>query len=400
VKSNRDPVIISMARSPIGGFGGSLKSVRAYELAAQIMKATLERADIEPGDLEDIMLGDCIQAPDEANTARTAALKCGIPAQVPAVTVQSQCASGMQTLLFASTAIRAGNADMILAGGVESMSNAPYFSNDTRWGARLRHVVYRDAMWELLYSGSTLLDAPGYIMGETAENIARKFNITREAQDAVALRSNNNAEAAIKEGKFKDEIAPIEIPQRKRDPLVFDTDEHPKLGLTIDKLAKLEPVFDKNGSVTAGNSSGINDGAAICVIASREKADALGKKPLAKIVDYATAGCDPALMAMGPIYSTEKLFKKSGATLNDIELIELNEAFASQYIACEQEMDIDREITNVNGSGIGLGHPVGCTGARIVISLINEMKRRSNTLGLATLCVGGGQGISMLIENE
>lgn len=400
MKDKRDVVIISACRSAIGDFGGSLAKVRAHALAAQVMNAAIERAGIDPAELEDVILGDCCQAPDEANTARTAMLKAGIPDHVPAVTIQRQCSSAMQALHQASQAIRCGDAELMLAGGVESMSNAPYVLMSARWGARLRHGQMMDSMWEMLHSGSTILDPPGYIMGQTAENLARKYDISREEQDVIALRSHNNAEAAIKDGKFKDEIVPIEIPQRKGDPKIFTTDEHVRLGITMADLAKLRPVFAKDGSVTAGNSSGLNDGSAIAILASREKAEAIGAKPLAKIIGAAAAGCDPTLMGWGPVPATERLLKQTGVKLKDIELIELNEAFAAQYLACEKGLDLDRDITNVNGSGVGLGHPVGCTGTRIVVSLLGEMKRRGNTLGLATLCVGGGMGMSILIENE
>ncbi|MFZ5585119.1 MAG: thiolase family protein [Thermodesulfobacteriota bacterium] len=389
-----------MARSPIGDFGGAFLPLRAHQLAAQVMQAALNRAgNLDPAQLDDVILGDCIQCPDEANTARTAMLKAGIPVDVPAVTIQRQCSSAMQALGMAATYIKAGDYDLVMAGGVECMSHAPYVLPQARWGARLRHGQMMDSMWELLHSGSPLLDPPGYIMGQTAENLARKYGISRSEQDVIALRSHNNAEAAIKAGKFAQEIAPITVPGRKGDKIV-DTDEHVRMGLVMDDLAKLKPAFAKDGTVTAGNSSGLNDGAAICIVASRQKAAELGLEPIARIAGVAAAGCEPSLMGWGPVPATQKLMKKTGVSLKDIELIELNEAFAAQYLACEQGLNLNREITNVNGSGVGLGHPVGCTGARIVISLIGEMKRRGNSLGLATLCVGGGMGMSMLIENE
>jgi acetyl-CoA C-acetyltransferase len=301
---------------------------------------------------------------------------------------------------LASSMIRVGDADLILAGGVESMSNAFYCLPQARWGARLQHGQLMDTMWELLHSGSTLLDKPGYIMGQTAENLARKYDISRAAQDEIALRSHQNAAAAVKAGRFKDEIIPIEVPQRKKDPIIFDSDEHIRPSLKPEDLSRLRPVFAKDGTVTAGNASGLNDGAAVMLLAGRKKAEELGLPILGRIHSYAAAGCDPKIMGWGPVPSTEKLLKKTGVKLTDIELIELNEAFAAQYLACEQGLGLNRDITNVNGSGVGLGHPVGCTGARIVVSLLNEMKRRNLNLGLATLCVGGGMGMSMLIENE
>jgi acetyl-CoA C-acetyltransferase len=400
VKSQRDVMIIAAVRSPIGDFGGSLTSVRAHQLAAQVILEALKRTGVDPAEFDDVILGDCVQCPDEANTARTAALAAGIPDHVPAVTIQRQCSSAMQAMAFSAQAIKLGEADLILSGGVESMSNAPYVLPKARWGARLQHGMMMDAMWEMLHSGSNLLEKKGYIMGQTAENLAQKYKIPREEQDVIALRSHNNAEAAIKEGRFKEEIVPIKVPQRKGEPKIFDTDEHVRYGLTMDQLSRLKPVFDVKGSVTAGNSSGLNDGSAICILASREKAEALGIKPLARLHSYAVAGCDPKYMGWGPVPSTQKLLKNTGVALDDIQLIELNEAFAAQYLACEQGLGLNREITNVNGSGVGLGHPVGCTGARIITSLLYEMRRRGNTLGLATLCVGGGMGMSSLIEIE
>ena len=400
MKLKKDAVIVSMGRTAIGDFGGSLAKVRAHDLAAQVITSLLDTSGVDPALLDDVILGDCCQAPDEANTARTAMLKAGIPVDVPAVTIQRQCSSAMQAMGMAATYIKAGEYELALAGGVESMSNAPYVSYDTRWGARLAHKGLQDSLWEMLHSGSPILDPPGYIMGQTAENLARKYDISREDQDEVALRSHNNAEAAITGGKFAGEIVPIAVPQRKGDPKIFDTDEHVRMGLSMGDLTRLKPAFAKDGTVTAGNASGLNDGAAICLVASRAKAEELGLIPLAKIHSFAVAGCPPELMGWGPVPSTQKLLKKTGVSLKDIELIELNEAFAAQYLACERGLDINREITNVNGSGVGLGHPVGCTGARIVISLLGEMKRRGNSLGLATLCVGGGMGMSMLVENE
>jgi acetyl-CoA C-acetyltransferase len=397
VSNSRDAVIVAMGRSPIGDFGGSMKEVRAYQIAAQVISAVLDKSGIDPGILEDVILGDCAQAPDEANTARTAALAAGIPEHVPAVTIQRQCSSAMQAMAQATHAIWAGQADAILAGGVESMSNAPYVLMDARWGARLMHKQMTDGLWEMLHSGSNLLEKKGYIMGQTAENLARKYDISREAQDEVALRSHQNAEAAIKAGKFKDEIIPIKVKTRKGEKIV-DTDEHVREGLTMDALAKLRPVFAQDGTVTAGNASGLNDGAAITIIMSREKADELGLTPIATLKGFAAAGCDPKIMGWGPVPATEKLLAKTGVKLNDIDLIEVNEAFAAQYLAVEQGLGINREITNVNGSGVGLGHPTGATGCRITISLIQEMKRRNVSLGLSTLCVGGGMGMSTLVE--
>ncbi len=395
---NSDIVILSGCRTAIGGFGGTLKNMKAFELASTVMTEAMKRANVTGDMLDDVIFGDCIQTSEEANTARTAALKTGIPVTVPATTIQRQCASGMQSAIFASQQIISGDSDIVLAGGVESMSNAPYVLKSARWGARLQHGEMTDAMWELLHSGSGLLGEP-FIMGQTAENLAKKYNISREEQDQVAYESHSKAIAAIDGGKFKDEIVPVLVPQRKKDPISFVTDEHPRLDISMENLSKLKPVFDKNGTVTAANSSGLNDGAAAMVITSAKKADELGAKPLARIVANAIAGVEPEFMGYGPVPAVEKLLKKTGKKLEDIELIELNEAFAAQYLACEKGLGLDRLIVNVNGSGIALGHPVGCTGARIMVSLIYEMKRRNLKLGIATLCVGGGMGGAVLIEN-
>lgn len=399
MKRNDDVVIVAGARTPIGDFGGSLSSLRAFELAATVMNAVIDRSGLPKDVFSDIIMGDCCQCPDEANTARTAMLKAGFPDDIPAVTIQRQCSSAMQAMIFGAQQIKCGDSDVVLAGGVESMSNAPYVLNTARWGQRLRHGEMTDAMWEMLHSGSRVLGDP-FIMGQTAENLAQKYGISREDQDEVALRSHRNAEAAIKDGRFKDEIIPVVLPQRKGDPKLVDTDEHVRLGLTMGDLDRLKPVFDKNGTVTAGNSSGLNDGAAAVILMRRDKAQELGLSPLATIVGHAVAGVDPKYMGYGPVPSTQKALAKTGIDLKDIQLIELNEAFAAQYIACERGLGLNREITNVNGSGIGLGHPVGCTGVRIIISLIHEMARRNLTLGLATLCVGGGMGMTTIIERD
>ena len=401
MKNDNDVVIIGCARTPIGRFGGSLAKLRAYQLAGAAMQAALARAGVEGGQLSDVILGDCIQTPEEANTARTAALSIGLPVEVPAVTIQRQCSSAMQAVIFGAQQIMAGDSEVVLAGGCESMSNAPYVLPAARWGARLQHGQMMDSMWELLYSGSNLLEkGQGYIMGQTAENLARKYDIPREEQDLIALRSHNNAEAAQKKGLFKEEIVPVEVPGRKGKVTLVEEDEHIRLGLTMDDLAKLKPVFAADGTVTAGNSSGLNDGAAAMVLTTRAKAAELGIRPLARIVGHAIAAVDPRYMGFGPVPSTRKALEKTGLSLGDLKLIEVNEAFAAQYLACEMNLGLNREITNVNGSGIGLGHPVGCTGARIMISLLYEMKRRELDLGLATLCVGGGMGVSTILENE
>ncbi len=397
-RSDRDVVIVSAVRTPIGKFGGGLRSLRAHRLAGIAMEAALGRAGLAKDSIDEVIAGDCIQCNDEGNTARTAALSIGIPAEVPAYTVQKQCASSMQALASARTQILAGEADVVLVAGVESMSNAPYVLKGARWGQRLNHGELTDTVWDLLYSGSALL-GHATIMGETAENLARRYAITRQEQDEVAVRSHRNADRATTAGIFGDEIVPVAVRSRDGESIV-DRDEHPRRGLTLDALASLPPAFRKDGTVTAGNSSGINDGAAAVVVTRRAKARELGLSPLARVVGQKSAGVSPDLMGYGPVPATQKLLASTGVALADIGLVELNEAFAAQYIACERGLGLDRDRVNVNGSGIGLGHPVGCTGIRIVVSLLHEMRRRGERYGLATLCVGGGMGMSTLLERE
>ncbi len=397
-KHANDVVIVSGCRTAIAKFGGSLKDLRAHQLAGVAMEEALRRAGVAKDQLDEVIVGDCIQCPDEANTARTAALAIGIPVEVPAYTVQKQCSSSMQALTSARHQILAGDAEIVLVAGTESMSNAPYVLPDARWGQRLMDGKLVDSVWELLHSGSSFLPER-MIMGQTAENLARKYAISRAEQDAVALRSHANAEAATTSGRFKDEIVPVILKSRKGES-VFDADEHTRFGMTLEDLAKLKPAFAKDGSVTAGNASGLNDGAAAAVVMTRAKAETLGLQPLAKIVAQTSAGVDPTLMGYGPVPAVEKLLAKTGMKLEAIGLFEVNEAFAAQYLACEKGLGLDREKVNVNGSGIGLGHPVGCTGLRIVISLLYEMRRRGEHTGIATLCVGGGMGMATLLELE
>jgi acetyl-CoA C-acetyltransferase len=400
VNRDKDVVIVSAARTPIGKFGGTLKEVKASRLAAHVMREVLRRANNpDPLLLDDIIVGDCVQCFDEANTARTAALMAGIPFEVPAFTVQRQCSSSMQALASGVQQIQTGNSEIVLVGGVESMSSAPYYMDNARWGMRLQNREVTDAVWELLHSGSRLLGEP-MIMGITAENLAAKYSISRRDQDLLAVQSHNKAEAAIKAGRFQEQIVAFELPGKKGRSTVFDQDEHPRFGLTMADLESLKPAFRPDGTVTAGNSSGLNDGAAAALIMTRGKAKELGLAPMARIVAQAAAGVDPHLMGYGPVPSTQKALKKAGMDLKNIELVELNEAFAAQYIACERGLGLDRAITNVNGSGIGLGHPVGCTGLRIVVSLAYEMARRNLAVGLATLCVGGGMGMTTIIARD
>ncbi len=398
MKKKEDVVIVSACRTAIGKFGGIFRDLKASKLASILLKEAVDKINLDKELIDDIILGDCVQHASEANTARTAMLMAKFPVEIPACTIQRQCSSAMQAVEFGALKIKNKDAEVVIAGGVESMSSAPFYVDGARWGLKLQHSEFTDTMWEMLFSGSRLLGNP-MIMGQTAENLAEKYNISREEQDIVALRSHNNAEKAIKSGKFKDEIVPVKLNKRGKE-VILDTDEHVRFGLTMEDLKRLKPVFKKDGTVTAGNSSGLNDGAAVMVLMSREKAMELGIKPLAKLLGFAVAGVEPEIMGYGPVPATEKLLKKTGVNLNDIELVELNEAFAAQYIACERALNLNREIVNVNGSGIGLGHPVGCTGARIMVSLLYEMKRRGINLGLASLCVGGGMGMSVIIENE
>lgn len=390
--AENDAVIVSAVRTPICDFGGAFKDVKAGDLSAVVMKDAIKRAGIDAAAIEDIVWGCCIQDFDEPNVGRCGALKAGIPIGVPAYTVQRQCNSSLQAFINASLLVKWGEAEIILCGGVESYSTAPYVSRDTRWGARLMHKQLDDSIWNILYSGGEI------IMGETAELIAKKWGITREESDAVALRSHNNAEKAVTEGKFNDEIVPVPVPQRKGEPKLINKDEHIRFGLTKEEISKLKPAFSKDGIVTAASASGINDGASAMLIMSAKKAKDLGLKPLGKFVDYAVAGVDPNYMGEGPIPATKKLFQKSKYSLSDVGLIELNEAFAAQYIACERGIGFDRNIANVNGSGCGLGHPVGATGSRLVVTLVYEMARRNVEIGMASLCAGGGMGTSVLVQ--
>ena len=389
----QDVFILSGARTPIGDFGGALKDMLPNELALFPVQEAVKRAGINKSQFDEVILGNCIQRTDEPNVARVVSLKAGFPKEVTAFTVQRQCSSAMQAMVSGAQEIRLGDSDLVLAGGVECMSSSPYVLKSARWGLRLQHGEIKDSVWELLSDPIDHL-----MMGQTAENLAEKYGITREEQDEIALRSHRNAIGAIKSGQFKEEIIPVIITLKKDKTKVVDTDEHPRDGLTMEDLAKLKPAFMKNGTVTSGNSSGINDGAAAVVLASERKVNELGAKPLARIVSYAVAGVEPKLMGYGPVPAVKKALQKADLTLGDIDLIEVNEAFAAQYLAGEKLLELDRSIVNVNGSGVGLGHPVGCTGARIVVTLLYEMMRRKLRYGLATLCIGGGMGMALIIE--
>lgn len=390
----KEAVVVSAVRTAIGTFGGSLRDHAAPDLMAVVIKEALNRAGVAPEQVDDVIVGQCMQRPDEAVSGRLAALKAGLPITVPGATIHRNCASGMQSVVYGAQQIMLGDMDIVVAGGVEVMSRTPYVLYQARWGVRLQHGLMSDGIWDALTDSYT-----GLIMGLTAENLAEKYSITREEQDVIALRSHNNAEAATRSGRFGEEIVPVMIQQKKGDPIRFDKDEHFRPGTTMEQLAKLKPTFKKDGTVTPGNSSGINDGAAALVLMSADKARELGIAPLARLRGYGLAAVEPELMGYGPVPATQQALKRTGLTLGDIELVELNEAFAAQYLACEKLLGLNRAITNVNGSGVGLGHPVGCTGARIIVTLLHEMRRRGNRLGLATLCVGGGMGMATIWES-
>lgn len=385
--------MISGVRTAIGSFGGSLKDVSAWRLGVIAVKEAMKRAGVGPEVFDDVLIGNCMMRSDEINIARCISLDAGVPAETPAATIQRQCSSSMQAFVFGAQQIMLGECDAVLVGGVEAMSRVPYALYDMRWGSRMWDMKATDQLTQGLTD-------PIYniMMGITAENLAEKYNITREEQDELALTSHNRAEAATKSGRFKDEIVPVEVPQRKGDPKIFDTDEHTRMGLTAEQLARLKPAFKKDGTVTAGNSSGLNDGASAAVIMSKEKAQELGLKPIAKLVAHAVAGVDPRIMGYGPVPAIQKVLKRAKMELSDFQLIELNEAFAAQYLACEKGLGLDRSITNVNGSGIALGHPVGATGLRVMVSLLHEMQKRDLTVGCASLCVGGGMGKAVVME--
>ncbi len=391
-----DVVIVSAVRSAIGTYGGQFRDVTAVPLGVPVMKEAIDRAGIDPALIDDVGWGCCYQrARNEVNVARVTAIKAGVPVEVPAFTVMRVCTSSMWAIAQGFMAIRQGYYSVYLTGGVESMSTVPYTIESLRWGARMNHVEVRDMMWD----GVTSIGV-GPAMGITAENLAERYHISRQAQDELAYQSHMKAVAAIKAGRFKEEIVPIQVPGPKGVWRTVDTDEHPRADTTLEALAKLRPTFKEGGTVTAGNASGINDGAAALVMMRKSRADELGAKPMARIVDFSVVGVDPDYMGWGPVPATEKLLRKTGLRLSDMGLIELHEAFAAQYLACEKGLGLEksRDIINVNGSGISLGHPVGATGARLVVTLLHEMRRRNVRYGLATLCGGGGLGMAMIIE--
>ena len=390
----RDVVIVSAVRTAIGNFGGTLKDISAADLGKITAVEAIKRAGIEASMIDEVLIGNVLSAGHGQNIARQVAIKAGIPNTVPAMTLNKVCGSGLRAISLAVQTIKAGDNDIVLAGGTESMSNAAYVMKKARFGMKMGHetiidTIIQDGLWDAFYD---------YHMGITAENISEQWNITREMQDEFAAKSQQKAEAAIKGGMFQEEIVPVIIPQRKADPIVFDTDEFPRFGSTAEKLGKLAPTFKKDGTVTAGNASGINDGAAMFVIMSKEKAENLGLPVRATIKAYASAGVDPSIMGYGVVPACKKAMGIAGITANDIDLIEANEAFASQAISVCRDLGFAEDKTNVNGGAIALGHPIGCSGARILVTLLHEMKRRDARVGLASLCIGGGMGTAMIVE--
>lgn len=391
----REVVIVSAVRTAIGNFGGGLASLSAIEMGAIAAREAIKRAGILPTEINEAIIGNILSAGLGQNVARQVSISAGVPDSSPAMTINKLCGSGLRSVSMAAQFIMLGDADIILAGGTESMTNAPYILDKARYGYRMGHGEIKDTM---ILDGLT--DAfNGYHMGITAENIAEQWGISREEQDLFAVSSQNKTEVAQKEGRFKDEIISIEIPQRKGDPIVFAEDEFPKQGLTLANLSKLRPAFKKDGTVTAGNASGINDGASMLVVMSMERAKSLGLKPLVKIISYGNAALEPKIMGYGPVPATRAALLKAKMRIEDIDLIEANEAFAAQSIAVLRDLKLNPEKVNVNGGAIALGHPIGASGARILTTLIYEMKRRNAATGLATLCIGGGQGTALIVEN-
>ncbi len=413
----KEVVITSACRTAIGTFGGTLRDMSTAALASITMKEAVKRAGITPDMIDDVRYGCCMEPADTLNVARVASLMAGMPASTTAATINRVCISGMEAVISGMAMIQSEMADIILAGGAEHMSGVPYTVPGARWGCRLQDQTFVDALIRALHCGSyvmpdaaegpvnadeeplCLFKGKPYIMGHTAEFVAQHLNISREEMDQVALRSNNEAERATRDGSFAEEIVPVMVPRRKKEPLLFDKDEHFRSGLKIEDLQKLPPAFvPETGKVTAGNSSGLNDGSSGLVIMSADMARDLNISPLAKIKGIGRGGCHPSVMGLSPVPAVHDLEKRSGISVNDFELIEINEAFAAQYLGCEKELRLKREITNVNGSGIGLGHPVGSTGARVIVTLIHALKNRNKSLGLATLCGGGGVSMACAIE--
>ncbi|CAM4221631.1 acetyl-CoA C-acetyltransferase [Paenibacillus macerans] len=387
-------VIVSAVRTAIGAFMGALGEVHAAELGAAVIREAVSRAQISADMVDEVFMGNVLQAGEKQNPARRAAMLAGLPQEVPATSLNLLCGSGLKAVHLASQAIYSGEAEIVVAGGMESMSTAPYVLPGARQGYRMGDRAAVDSM----VSDGLTCSMGGYHMGITAENIAAKYGIGRAEQDEYAARSQQKAVEAIRKGVFAEEIVPVSVPQRRGEPVIFATDESPREGVTVEKLAKLKPAFTEAGSVTAGNASGINDGAAALVLMSRSKAEALGIKPLAVVRANASAGVDPAIMGTGPVPATRKALAKAGLTVADIDLIEANEAFAAQALAVARELGFPEDRLNVNGGAVALGHPIGASGARVLVTLLYEMKRRSARRGLATLCIGGGMGVSTIVE--
>ena len=387
-------VIVAAVRTAIGNFGGTLSHIPAHELGAHVIKALLQRTGLQPEQIDEVILGQVLAAGSGQNPARQAAIAAGLPYSCPAMTINKVCGSGLKAVHLAAQSIKCGDADIVIAGGQENMSLAPHVLPRSREGQRLGEWKLADSM---IVDG--LWDAfNNYHMGITAENIARKFDLPREGQDQFAASSQTKAEAAQKAGSFDDEIAPLEIPQRKGDPVIFDRDEFPRHGTTAEGLGKLRPAFDKEGTVTAGNASGINDGAAALLVMSEDMANKLGLEVIATVAAYSSAGVDPAIMGTGPIPASQKCLNKAGWAVSDLDLVESNEAFAAQSMSVNSELGWNTDKVNVNGGAIALGHPIGASGARILVTLLHEMKRRDAHKGLATLCIGGGQGVAIAVE--
>lgn len=391
----REAVILGAVRTAVGKFGGSLAGCPAVDLGALVIKEAMQRAGIDGGLVDEVIMGNVLQAGLGQNPARQAAVKAGIPVEVPSWTLNKVCGSGLKTVGLAAQLVAAGEADVIVAGGMENMSAAPYLLNNARWGQRMGDgkvvdEMIKDGLW------CAFIDAH---MGITAENVAARYGVSREDQDSFSVASQEKAVTAIESGRFKEEIVPVPIPQKKGEPLLFATDEFPRKGTTLEGLAKLKPAFKKDGTVTAGNASGINDGAAAVVVMAADKARELGLKPMARVIASGAAGVDPATMGMGPAPASKKALAKAGLTVADLDLIEANEAFAAQAVAVARELELPMDRVNVNGGAVAIGHPIGASGARILITLLYELRRRGGRYGLATLCIGGGQGVALVVEN-
>lgn len=388
----KDVVIVGAARTAIGDFGGALKDIPPLDLAQFIIKEALNRANTRPDEIKKVFMG-CAFSPIEQNIARSAAFRAGISKEAPGMTINATCGSSLQAIMCGTQSILCGESDTVLTGGVDSMSGAPYISHTARWGQRLRHLEAYDLLWKGMQEPSI-----GVGMGLTAENLAEQYKISRQEQDEFAALSHQRAAKAIDEGRFKAEIAPYPIPKRNKPPVLFDTDEHVRRDASVEMMAKLPAAFKKNGTVTAGNACSMNDAASAIILTDLDRAKELGLKPLARIRSYDVSGVDPDYMGIGPVPAIRNVLKKAGLNLNDIDRFEINEAFAAQYLACEKELGLDRNKVNLYGNGISLGHPVGATGCRLVVTLLHEMIAENLTFGIASLCAGGGMGFAVLIE--